>query len=255
MLASFLASLVEFVEALTIVLAVGVTRGWRSAVTGALLATTLLIVLVLAFGPSLQIIPIRSLQLLVGILLLLFGISWLRKAILRAAGVLSPHDEAKIFAHQTATLQSSHTFQDKIIDRAGLVTSFNAVLIEGLEVVFIVIAVGATGNMLLPASNRDLHMLEATRGAQFPMVIVRTQFPEAEASAPTIYVDLTVQFAGQTAHYKHAPFQRVAHGNEVRITGTIPATCSDFKIVRPSFLDVPIENTIPVSVDMTWRQM
>ena len=104
-------------------------------------------------------------------------------------------------------------------------------------------------------SNRDLHMLEATRGAQFPMVIVRTQFPEAEASAPTIYVDLTVQFAGQTAHYKHAPFQRVAHGNEVRITGTIPATCSDFKIVRPSFLDVPIENTIPVSVDMTWRQM
>ena len=151
-LASFLASLVEFVEALTIVLVVGVTRGWRSAITGALLATTLLIVLVLAFGPSLQIIPIRSLRLLVWILLLLFGISWLRKAILRAAGVLSPHDEAKIFAHQTATLQSSHTFQDKIIDRAGLVTSFNAVLIEGMEVVFIVIAVGATGNMLLPAS-------------------------------------------------------------------------------------------------------
>jgi len=104
-------------------------------------------------------------------------------------------------------------------------------------------------------SNRDLHMLEATRGAQFPMVIVRTQFPVAATTSPTIYADLEVQFAGQTAHYKHVPFQRVTQGNEVRITGTIPATCSDFKIQRPSFLTVPIKNEIPVRVDMTWRQM
>lgn len=104
-------------------------------------------------------------------------------------------------------------------------------------------------------SNRDLHMLEATRGAQFPMVILRTQFPEAATTSPTIYADLEVQFAGQTAHYKHVPFQRVTQGNEVRITGTIPATCSDFKIDRPSFLTVPIKNAIPVRVDMTWRQM
>lgn len=104
-------------------------------------------------------------------------------------------------------------------------------------------------------SNRDLHMLEATRGAQFPMVIVRTQFPEAATTSSTIYADLDVQFAGQTAHYKHVPFQRVTQGNEVRITGTIPATCSDFKIQRPSFLTVPIKNEIPVHVDMTWRQM
>jgi len=104
-------------------------------------------------------------------------------------------------------------------------------------------------------SNRDLHMLEATRGAQFPMVIVRTQFPEAATTSPTIYADLDVQFAGQTAHYKHVPFQRVIQGNQVRITGTIPATCSDFKIDRPSFLTVPIKNEIPVRVDMTWRQM
>jgi len=104
-------------------------------------------------------------------------------------------------------------------------------------------------------SNRDLHMLEATRGAQFPMVIVRTQFPEAATTSPTIYADLEVQFAGQTAHYKHVPFQRVTQGNEVRIMGTIPAICSDFKIDRPSFLTVPIKNEIPVRVDMTWRQM
>jgi len=104
-------------------------------------------------------------------------------------------------------------------------------------------------------SNRDLHMVEATRGAQFPMVVVRTRFPEAATTATTIYADLEVQFAGQTAQYKHVPFQRVSQGNQVRISGTVPATCSDFKIDRPSFLTVPIKNEIPVRVDMTWRPM
>lgn len=151
-LAAFLASFVEFVEALTIVLAVGVTRGWRSAITGALLGATLLTILVLAFGPKLQVIPIRSLQLFVGVLLLLFGISWLRKAILRAAGVLRLHDETKIFARQTEALQRSVISKNRPFDGVGFMTSLQAVLIEGVEVVFIVIAVGATGNMLLPAS-------------------------------------------------------------------------------------------------------
>ncbi|MHB1794133.1 MAG: hypothetical protein ACYCPO_04140 [Acidobacteriaceae bacterium] len=104
-------------------------------------------------------------------------------------------------------------------------------------------------------SNRDLHMIQTTRGAQFPMVIVRTEFPEAATTSPTIYADLEVQFAGQTAHYQHVAFQRVTQGNQVRITGTIPTTCSDFKIDRPSFLTVPIKNEIPVKVDMTWQKM
>jgi hypothetical protein len=104
-------------------------------------------------------------------------------------------------------------------------------------------------------SNRDLHMIEVTRGAQFPMVVVRTEFPEGTIASPMIYADLEVQFAGQTAHYKHVPFQRVTQGTEVRISGTIPATCSDFKIDRPSFLTVPIKNEIPVRVDLTWRPM
>jgi hypothetical protein len=104
-------------------------------------------------------------------------------------------------------------------------------------------------------SNRDLHMVETTRGAQFPMVIVRTQFPEAATTTTTINADLEVQFSGQTAHYKNVPFQRAVHGNDVEISGTIPATCSDFKIDRPSFLTVPIKNEIPVRVDMTWHPM
>jgi hypothetical protein len=104
-------------------------------------------------------------------------------------------------------------------------------------------------------TNRDLHMLEATRGAQFPMVVVRTRFPESEIASSTLYADLEVQFAGQTAHYAHVPFQRTSQGNQVRIMGVVPATCSDFKIERPSFLTVPIKNEIPVRVDMTWRPM
>ncbi len=102
-------------------------------------------------------------------------------------------------------------------------------------------------------SNRDLHMVQVVRGAENPMVVVRATFPDAELVSSTIYVDLQVQFAGQTAHYQHVPFQKSGNGNQARITGTIPSTCSDFKIDRPSFLTVPIKNEIPVRVDMTWK--
>jgi hypothetical protein len=104
-------------------------------------------------------------------------------------------------------------------------------------------------------TNRDLHMLDSTRGAQFPMVVVRTNFPEAAAAASTIDADLEVQFAGQTAHYSHVQFQLVSSGSRVRLSGTVPATCSDFRIDRPSFLTVPIKNEIPVKVEMTWHRM
>jgi hypothetical protein len=103
-------------------------------------------------------------------------------------------------------------------------------------------------------TNRDLHMIEAVRGAQYPMVVVRAQFPDTETNQPTVYANLEVQFAGQTAHYAHVAFQRTTQGGETHITGTVPATCSDFKIERPSFLTVPIKNEIPISVDMTWKQ-
>jgi hypothetical protein len=104
-------------------------------------------------------------------------------------------------------------------------------------------------------SNRDLHMMQAVRGAQFPMAIVRTHLPQSALDAPTIDADLEVQFAGQTVHYSHVTLQRTRHGNDVEITGTMPATCSDFRIDRPSFLTVPIHNEIPISIDTTWRPM
>ena len=104
-------------------------------------------------------------------------------------------------------------------------------------------------------SNRDLHMLQVTRGAQFPLVTVRTRLPESASPSATIYLDLEIQFAGQTVLYKQVPFQRVAQGSETRITGTIPAKLSDFKIDPPSLLTIPVKNEFPVSVDLTWHPM
>jgi hypothetical protein len=104
-------------------------------------------------------------------------------------------------------------------------------------------------------SNRDLHMVQVTRGAQFPMVIVRTRLPEATPPSGTIYADLEVQFAGQTVHYNHVAFQKTTNGKDVTITGTVPAICTDFKIDPPSFLTIPIKNEIPVRVEATWQPM
>ena len=150
-LAAFLAALVEFVEALTIVLAVGVTRGWRSSLSGAISGVLFLTLLVVFFGSALQGIPLRWLQFGVGILLLLFGMRWLRKAILRSAGVIGLHDETAAFARETRRLQTGGR-PATVIDRLGFLTSFKATIIEGLEVVFIVIAMGATGPTLVPAA-------------------------------------------------------------------------------------------------------
>src|ERR1700716_4378209 len=104
-LPAFLASLVEFVEALTVVLAIGIVRGWRSALAGTGLALAVLLVLVAVLGPALQNIPLDWIQLIIGVLLLLFGMRWLRKAILRAAGIIPLHDEAAAFESGTAELR------------------------------------------------------------------------------------------------------------------------------------------------------
>ncbi len=151
-LASFMASMVEFVEALTIVLAVGVVRGWRSALLGTAAALLVLVALVAALGPSLTRIPLPVVQLVVGTLLLLFGLRWLRKAILRAAGVLALHDEAMAFQAETAALRRQGVAGSRAVDMLAFMTSFKIVMLEGIEVIFIVIAIGASGQMMLPAS-------------------------------------------------------------------------------------------------------
>jgi len=148
--AAFLSSLVEAVEALTIVLSVATVRGWRPAGLGALAGMVSLALIVLALGPLLDRVPLHALQLVIGVLLLLFGMRWLRKAILRAAGVIPLHDEELAFATGTAALREQAHHDTRLDWLAGL-AAYKAMLLEGLEVVFVVIAVGAGRGLLVPA--------------------------------------------------------------------------------------------------------
>jgi uncharacterized membrane protein len=150
--AAFLASMVEAVEALTIVLAVAMVRGWRPAGFGALSGLVILAVIIVALGPLLHRVPLKVLQLAIGILLLLFGMRWLRKAILRAAGVIMLRDEASAFADKTADLRGEEDRHAPHLDLLAGFASFKAVLLEGLEVVFIVIALSAGRGVLVPVS-------------------------------------------------------------------------------------------------------
>ena len=151
-LAVFLASAVETVEALTIVLATGATRGWRSALEGSAAGVALLSVLVGVVGvPLVRYVPIATLRVVIGALLLVLGLSWLRKAILRASGHRAPHDEDRIYAETVSRLQDpSGAGQGSASRRDALafVVSFKAVLLEGMEVVLIVLSLGASAHRL-----------------------------------------------------------------------------------------------------------
>ena len=150
--AAFLASLVEVVEAFTIVLAAGTLRGWRAAFVGTAAGLAALAAIVVALGPLLDQVPLHFLQLVIGVLLLLFGMGWLRKAVLRAARIIPFHDENAVFAAETVDATDAATLRRSGFDWLGGVMAFKAILLEGLEVVFIVIAVGAGRDLLLPAS-------------------------------------------------------------------------------------------------------
>lgn len=151
MTTAFASSLVEIVEAFTIVLAVATIRGWKPALIGTFAGLLVLGALVLIFGPLFNLIPIRLFHALIGAVLLWLGIKWLKKAILRAAGIIPLHDEEKIFAAEQQTLRAAAPSKDPF-DKLAILTAFQAVLIEGIEVVFIVIAVGAGHGLLAAAS-------------------------------------------------------------------------------------------------------
>jgi uncharacterized membrane protein len=160
-LSVFAASSVEAVEALTIVLAVGTTRGWRSTVYGVLSALVVLAVIVAALGPALTVLPIGILRLVVGGLLLIFGLQWLRKAMLRASGLMTLRDEAKAYAKARTAAQDQHDKRTKnlVDDWYSFTVAFKGVLLEGLEVAFIVITFIAQGSSLVVVSSAALAIL------------------------------------------------------------------------------------------------
>ena len=144
--AVFLACAVEMVEALTIVLAVGHTRGWRSAFEGSALALVALAALVAVFGPALVHVPLNALRLVVGSVLLIFGMQWLRKAVLRSAGLKAKHDEDAAYAEAVAKLTSADGSDSR--DRIAFVMAFKGVFLEGLEVVITVLTLGTSAHRL-----------------------------------------------------------------------------------------------------------
>jgi uncharacterized membrane protein len=148
--ASFLGSFVEVVEAFTIILAVGLSQSWRPAFIGTAAALAVLAVLILLLGPLLELVPIEGLQFVIGTLLILFGLRWLRKAILRASGLIPLRDEARAFEAETDQLRRRSS--ERRADWLAGVAAFKAVLLEGVEVVFIVIAVGAGRGLIGYAS-------------------------------------------------------------------------------------------------------
>ena len=143
---SFLASAVEMVEALTIVLGVGIVRGWRSTLIGVGAALIVLAGLVAALGPALTVVPIETLRLVVGALLLAFGLQWLRKAVLRSSGYMPHHDEDAAFRRQREQAAQAGHEERAGLDWYSFTVSFKGVLLEGLEVVFIVISFGTAQN-------------------------------------------------------------------------------------------------------------
>jgi uncharacterized membrane protein len=173
--AAFLASAVEFVEAFTIVLVVGVTVNWRSSLAGAAAAVGALAVIVGIFGTTLvRFVPIEALRLVVGILLILFGLKWLKKAILRYSGLKAMHDEEAIYEEQMAEMRARGEVHTTHYDPFGIVTSFKSVLLEGLEVAFIVITFGlqADATAKLTHTQQSSGILIATFGAAVACLLV-----------------------------------------------------------------------------------
>ncbi len=150
---TFVASFVECVEALTIVLAMGITRGWRAAIAGTLTALAGLVVFAIAAGYALTTwLPTSALQLVVGTLLLIFGLQWLRKAILRTAGLKALHDEEAEYAEQTESARSARSDTVMGLDAFGYIVSLKAVFLEGVEVIFIVLTFGLNADNVALAS-------------------------------------------------------------------------------------------------------
>jgi hypothetical protein len=133
----------------------------------------------------------------------------------------------------------SHEARGKAICRAGQCDILVAVPVKSFD----------SGD-----SNRDLHMLQVTRGAQFPLATVRCRFPEAAAATPTVAVDLEIEFAGHTHTYRNVAFQQAPSNGGIRVTGTIPATLSDFQIEPPTLFTLPTKNEIPIRVDIDVRR-
>jgi Ca2+/H+ antiporter, TMEM165/GDT1 family len=186
-LAVFAASAVETVEAVTIVLASGVTRGWRSALEGAASALVFLAVLVAIFGPLVVRAPLAEVRVVIGAILLIYGTQWLRKAILRAGGVIPKHDEDAIYAREVEQLKTSEPSSAGRRDRIGFTVAFKGVFLEGFEIVVIVVTLGSTGHHLVVAALAGLAAVVLVTGVG---AILSRQLSEVPENALKMFVGI-----------------------------------------------------------------
>ena len=168
-----------------------------------------------------------------------------------------PHDSSRKIHARTRNEQKSGAIRDRDRNLTASIPDFGSVargkgVCHAGQCDFLIAA--PVKSFDSGDSNRDLHTLQVARGGQFPLVSVRTQLPEDASASAVIHADLEIQFAGQTAKYQQIAFERVTKGDEIRISGTIPAKLSDFKIDPPSLLALPVKNEIPVRVEMSWRR-
>jgi len=177
--AVFLACAVEAVEATTIVLAAGTARDWRSATTGLLAALAVLAVITAALGPAVTALPLQALRLFVGALLLIFGLQWLRKAILRASGHKALHDEQEIYRTQVSIARAELSRRTGLIpDLYGFTLSFKGVLLEGLEVVFIALTFGGNARQIPLAALAAVCAVLVVAGAGLALRAPLARVPE-----------------------------------------------------------------------------
>jgi uncharacterized membrane protein len=237
-LSAFLASAVEMVEALTIVLAAGIARGWRSSLTGVGAAVLVLAVVVAVLGPALTVIPIDALRLVVGALLLVFGLQWLRKAILRASGLKALHDEDAIFARELAEAGGAAHTEHAGVDAYGFTLAFKGVLLEGLEVAFIVLTFGSTqGSIPLAAAGAAVALvLVAGAGIAVRAPLARVPENTIKFAVGVMLTTFGIFWAAEGAG-AHWP------GDDASLPGVLAFVClASFALVR--ILRVPRATTV-----------
>jgi hypothetical protein len=170
-------------------------------------------------------------------------------AVSRAIPAPESHDSQWILDQSTLTYHVSHALHQT--DGVSHAARGKGVCHEGQCDFIIAVPVKSFDS---GDSNRDLHMIQVTKGAEFPMVTVRVRLPDTAATSATLHTDIEIQFAGQTVQYKQVEFQLAAQEKTAKIIGTIPATLSDFKIDPPSLLTIKVKNEIPIRVEMTWHR-
>jgi len=244
-LAVFLACAVEAVEALTIVLAAGTARDWRSAGAGVVSAVAALVVIVAALGPALSAVPLGGLRLVVGGLLLVFGLQWLRKAVLRASGLKALHDESQAFGKELAAAKAApEQRKGGVRDWYAFTLSFKGVFLEGLEVAFIVVTFGS--------NQHDIPLAALAALAAIAVVVVTgfaVRAPLARVPENSLKFVVGVMLTAFGVYWGSEGAGAVWPGSDAALLGIVPAVALLALCLVAVLKQVTAPRTVPARVE------